>query len=434
MRNFTLDLVRILRRRFCENFLRVGFEFIVTPTLVAGVIAFAFILRYTSVEHREGLAFFATLYAFWCGLFGSCQSINSEVNSGEWSYWVLGMRRNFFTHLVAHITASIITAFLQVTMCVFALLVINVLTGNLVMQNLFNIYFSTNVLFADVMQACSSFWWITETAHYSGLWILYFAMIAALISGVGFGILFSALFKEPITSLNVSVAFIVILSILSYTTLHDPNRTDRYYNAPGETPRCFMPLYLTLHQEKTSVNVAPRSDLDLGKRRDADFLETISYALPQRYFFNIARLTFGKVPYLGKTCRKTHKDSESPQNTICRCAQCLGISKEDGLWAERYFSEKHIGDIATFNPTSEWRNDLREAVESKEYESGIDVKRFYERYGGLCKSNIWGVQSLFALFRKIVFFETVALLFIFLLTITGAYLCIKNKEVYYVLR
>ncbi len=416
-KTLSVDLGRILRRRFCENPVRVVCEFFLMPALVALVITLAFILRYTPVQHREGLAFFATLYAFWCGLFGSCQSINTELATGEWSYWVLGMRRRFGCHLLAHIFSGILTAFLQVTACVAAIGAINFLTGGLVMQNLCNVYFSTDVFFQDILNACSGFWAMTGTNRYLALEILYLAMFVALISGVGFGILFSTFFKEPITSLNVSVAFIVILAILSYTTLHDPSRKDVTYNPPGETPRSFMPLYLTLRQENLPYKNL-KIESDLGKRRDADVLENISWAFPQRYFFNIARLTFGNVPYLNRRCGKEN-------NKICRCAKCLGITECDGRWAEIYFSSK-IADTATFEPNSVWRETIGK--------TNADIIAFYQAHGGLCKSNLWDVRSLFGLLKKIIFFETMAVLGIFILTIAGAYLCMKKKEIYYVLR
>ena len=448
--NLKIDLARILRRRFCESPKRTILELAIMPSLVAGVIVFAFILRYTPSHHREALVFFATLYAFWCGLFGSCQAINSEVVSGEWSYWVLGMRRNVGTHLWAHIISATIIALIQVTACLTVICIINWICGNLVFENLRISYLNKDVLFGGVLQAYDSFYGLTDSRLpcHIGPTILYFAMVIALISGCGMGVFVSCACKEPITSLNISVAIIVVLAILSHTTLHDPK-------ADQKNTGSFAPVYLDIRYLKESHNSGNETEqeksavkyFDMGQRLDAKFLEKIAYILPQRYFFNIGRVSFATKSYLdlsGVDCPR-RDSSKRPKNykgnvQACYCFKCLGFSNAEGQWAEWFLTDK---SEETFNTSSPWRESIAEILKDAppyevfaEEESGDydDVVAFHKMYGNPHKTNLWGVNSLLTLFLKTLAIESAMAIAQSAFYCFLAFLTIKTNERYYALR
>jgi hypothetical protein len=128
MRNITtgfwLDFKRVFSRRVSENKLSVILELGLQPLVVAVLVFVAFIHREDVDPYRLNFLYFSSLYAFWIGLFGACQAINSEVKSGEWCYWVLGMGRNRTTHVLAIGTSCLLFAFIQCLVFLVAVVVL----------------------------------------------------------------------------------------------------------------------------------------------------------------------------------------------------------------------------------------------------------------------------------------------------------------------
>ena len=123
---FWLDFQRVFSRRVSGNAKSVWLELVLQPLVVAALVFIAFLNREDVDPYRLNFLYFSTLYAFWVGLFGSCQAINSEVRSGEWCYWVLGMGRNRTTHVLAIGTSCLLFAFIQ---CLVFLVAIATLSG-----------------------------------------------------------------------------------------------------------------------------------------------------------------------------------------------------------------------------------------------------------------------------------------------------------------
>ena len=101
------------------------------------------------------------------------------------------------------------------------------------------------------------------------------SLFTALVSGTLFGLLFGSVFREPATSLNMAVGFVVLLGMLSLCGL----RGDQKEKVDAH----FVPLHdlETVHAKISHENFT--SNAPAAK---------ISYILPQRYFFNIGRVTF----------------------------------------------------------------------------------------------------------------------------------------------
>ena len=107
---FWLDFRRVASRRVSGNVYSLLLELVWQPLVVALIVFVAYIYRDDIDAHRLNFLYFSTLYAFWVGLFGACQAINSEMKSGEWCYWVLGMGRNRTGHVIAIFSSCLLFA------------------------------------------------------------------------------------------------------------------------------------------------------------------------------------------------------------------------------------------------------------------------------------------------------------------------------------
>lgn len=68
-------------------------NFLIVPMCVAWALIQIFITRGAPDTTISNFIFFSILYLFWMGLFHACTSINGAKEQGEWTYWVLGVRR-----------------------------------------------------------------------------------------------------------------------------------------------------------------------------------------------------------------------------------------------------------------------------------------------------------------------------------------------------
>ena len=291
---FVLDFRRVFSRRVSGNIHSVLLEIVLQPLVVATLVFIAFLNRDDVDPYQLHFLYFSTLYAFWVGLFGSCQAINSEVRSGEWCYWVLGMGRNRTTHVLAIGASCLLFAFVQCLVFLLAVIALATLfpgtgfdgTGSL--NHFVDMFVSipNGKASVDPIYQMNGALWFVLSAKWGSLGPVAFAigifglsLVASLVSGTCFGLFFGSFFKEPATSLNMSVGFVVLLGMVSLCGLRGDG-TER-------VDALFAPL-----RERSVVRSSAKSRENFAS--NAIPAEVISYALPQRYFFNIGRITFNK--------------------------------------------------------------------------------------------------------------------------------------------
>ena len=262
------------------------------PIAVAILVMLAFMT--CSPPKDDKFLFFSTLYAFWIGVFGSCQTLNGEVASGEWSYWVLGNRLSFRSHVLAVALVSLLTVFFQVLIFSATVVLLEglLMKGTLVAvlaQGDFQLFRPDDQGGSGILASTGN-WWLAVL-------LLILALLAASTSGVCVGLLLSAWFKEAVTSVRAAVAIIVIQSVMSATVLERESR---------------FPLLTTWWSGQSSTasdtwigsrsaflaDLRQRDEFPLpvlGMHKGEALLEDLSLFAPQRYFYNLARILNSNV-------------------------------------------------------------------------------------------------------------------------------------------
>lgn len=299
---FWLDFRRVFSRRVSGNKLSLAMELLVQPFVVALLVFIAFLNRENVDPYRLNFLYFSTLYAFWIGLFGSCQAINSEVRNGEWCYWVLGMGRNRTTHVLAIGLSCLFFAAIQCLVFLGAVVLLSGIAGTCwcngchataCAESIFNHFTDMfvsvpngNASVDPIYQMNGALWYVLA-ARWGSLGPVLFAtgifglsLGAAMVSGTMFGLLFGSAFKDPATSLNMSVGFVVLLGMISFCGLRGSGDEEKV-GVLFAPIRDFEPVY---------TNMMNRVDFPSNAVPAA----TLSYILPQRYFFNIGQITFDK--------------------------------------------------------------------------------------------------------------------------------------------
>ena len=293
---FWLDFQRVFSRRVSGNAKSVWLELVLQPLVVAALVFIAFLNREDVDPYRLNFLYFSTLYAFWVGLFGSCQAINSEVRSGEWCYWVLGMGRNRTTHVLAIGTSCLLFAFIQCLVFLVAIATLSGIAGvdfchcpcrDAPFNHFVDMYVSlpNGKASVDPISQMNGVLWYVLSAKWGSFGpaafatgIFGLALAASLVSGTCYGLFFGAFFMDPATSLNMAVGFVVLLGMVSLCGLRG--------DGTEKVDALFAPLHegatvrATMNREHFASNAVPAA--------------AMSYALPQRYFFNIGRTTFNK--------------------------------------------------------------------------------------------------------------------------------------------
>lgn len=441
-----LDLWRIVQRRVSHNYFNVMIETVGQPIVVAIVVAFAFILRKNPVNFREQLVYFSTLYAFWAGLFGSCQAINSELRNGEWCYWVLGMRRNRFTHLMAITLSSLLFALVQIFVFFLALMTFDLWMPSWMVggASVFSAVIDCYVPFDR--DSCKQIFImggmlrpLLEVYGFLGTFIcgvFALSLCASVISGVGFGLLFSAAFKDTAVSLNISVGFVVLLGILSYCGLKDQKLQDgnlKYCTVAGFAP------------EVARTNVMAVTESTLNERR----MVMVAAKMPMKYCFNIGRMPFTKLDV-------TAKGSLSVRMRPLLVGTEIGNEKTIPPWLRR------SGETWLSPPPNESSRFLMEWCGLRwdnEKESAIfsDTEEVFGKYADLNEADRtlrklnfrivcdylrkypqaateWGFPEWKRLVGLMVLEESMPLILWLILCLLGAYLLINYKGVYNELR
>lgn len=432
---------------------RVVFEFLILPLLVAGVMTTAFLARSAPDSQGEAFLFFGTLYAFWCGLFGSCQAFNGEVSSGEWSYWMLGMRRNVAKHYAAHFVAALSFATIQVAASlVFLWLLwqlgvwIKPLGYHFVYQGEGNSFVNqvgamlkggTAFHLQGLQQAMNEF---DHAAVGRGEYapnILWFRFClgfylagaaAAVVSGVAIGLLVSAICPTPQVSLTVSVFLIVSCTVFSHTGIMG-------YGADSGAVREFAPLNLILRQRGREFGSAEVNEHRQTRWKDGGFVEQASFVMPQRYFFNISRVPCLKLESsLGRGIdadgrawdeRTRILDHAANGADYCKCPVCLGIvsvsrhgddvavSLPDGTLENFENHWMYAGDTA-----GRWRRNVFGEAAIEQGPNGFHKA---------LRDNKGGIQDLFSLCRSMAAGE-VSALFIWCFLYTAATLVLLKRK------
>jgi ABC-type multidrug transport system ATPase subunit len=240
------------------------------PFLVGLIVFAAFLAR--NDPDPERFIFFSTIYAFWIGIFNSCQIVNGAVASGEWNYWVLALRRSFFNYILANALVSFLLSLVQLAVFAGAILLFSCLWGN---DSLFNVFIAQSQLPDYFMVQASG---LSRDVIVSILFLGSLAMAA--IAGAGIGTLISSVTKDTLSALKVSVGVVVVSMVSSTTVL----------KSDGKRLPVTPPLYL---KWACPAPVLSSPAVFTSKDSNAGFwphlLEDASLLLPQRYFFNVGR-------------------------------------------------------------------------------------------------------------------------------------------------
>lgn len=436
-----LELQRVFSLAGGRSKGRMVFELFVLPLLVACVMTTAFLARSSPDAQGEAFLFFGTLYAFWCGLFGACQTFNGEVASGEWSYWMLGMRRGVWKHYAAHFAAAFLFAAVQVAVSLFFLWFLWQLgvwikplgsffirpgEGNSFINqvgalleggsayNLEGLQAIMNKINADA--GSSNMLWFAFCCRY-----YVFGVASAVASGVAIGLLLGAVCPSPQISLTASVFLIVACCICSHTGLVG-------FGSDSRAEREFAPIDLLFRQRGRpfAAGDAPGQT----RWKDGGAVEQFAHLLPQRYFFNIARTPCMKLEASlgldGKLRPWTDagrlREHSAGKTDCCKCPVCLGFVTVSER-AEGFFVAECDGKeiplashwIAAGRTEGKWRkhvfgpcgegdgegdvfgDDVPKSERPREFRKAIDAGR-------------GGVKSLFALCRRMAIGEALALL------------------------
>lgn len=255
LRAFIVDFRRCFGKRICFNWSSV-FGIFVVPLIVAIMITLAFLDR--DQMFRERFTFFSTLYGFWVGLFASCQAINGAVADGEWSYWVLGLRRKTWIYLLSVMVAVAIISFLQLIVFFLTIIIIDGVFLKWTMMNL------ASAIQSDLIEMATPFIY--------GFFSL--GIFSAALSGVALGTFLSCVCPDPLTSIRLAVAIIVVVTVCSTTVLRKEESTD--------------PTFLPVKLKFLKRNGCNKPSY-VNQYKGGIYLENISFVFPQRYFFNIGR-------------------------------------------------------------------------------------------------------------------------------------------------
>lgn len=256
-------------RAFGKQFLGRGKRLAIAIPMLVGIIVFAAFLART-VTSGERFLFFATIYAFWIGLFNSCQTVNGAVASGEWTYWVLGLRRSFVRYIQANSLVSLVVSLVQVALFAGTIVGFSALWNQNSLLNVFvnpsqlvNFILNVHVISPEILIA-----------------VLFFgSLICAATAGVGMGTLVSCLAKDTQGSLKTAVGIVVISMIASTTVL----------KMEGDSKPASPPLWLKFHLKHYAGTPLLATPAAPSPERSPHLLEDVSLLLPQRYFFNVGR-------------------------------------------------------------------------------------------------------------------------------------------------
>lgn len=420
---FWLDFRRVASRRVSGNVYSLLLEIVWQPFVVALIVFAAYINRDDIDAYRCNFLYFSTLYAFWIGLFGACQAINSEMKSGEWCYWVLGMERNRTVHVLAIFSSCLLFAFIQ---CLMFLIVVVALSGAADMP--FNHFVDMFVKLPDgrasvdpIYQMNGALWYVLS-AKWGALGpavfatsIFGFALVAALVTGTSFGLLSGSLFREPATSLNKAVGFVVLLGMVSLCGLKGSgNKVDE---------NKMVEASFALLREKMSDEYLRTNNIPWA---------VVSYILPQRYFYNIGSVTFEKdwsridVVYSNR-CTRIHQNvrvgHDYPDSDQTNKFHARWLEKFDGVTFPVVSGENGVMNWIKLTKEEYFR------LCNQEIGTLIQFLRDHPEY-----YNGWRVALCRRNFLSTIGLETLPLLLLNVICLAGTLLAVWKKQCYQQLR
>ncbi len=309
MADLKLDFKRAWGRRTCGNRVALALENLFQPCAVAVVVAIAYLCRGDVEAHRDTFVYFSGLYAFWIGLFGSCQSVNRELQNGEWRYWVLGLGRNRHIHATAIAMVNFLFSLMQLVCFIMMIALIgwvNSLCGGNILPNFLQMFVSTDSSLASPLFQMGCWLRRLVAANFGtvagplmfAMFFFSLSLFCAMVTGCGFGFMFSAMFKSPSVSLNLSVGFVVILGTLSLCGLRGTGS-----QSGDDSVTCAFFPEIERYASEQDAREKDAGEMDesgkihlkkLGPNSNVRWLVTASRFLPQRYFFNLGRLTFNR--------------------------------------------------------------------------------------------------------------------------------------------
>lgn len=276
MKNLFVCFRRCFRMHFRGSVFQKIFPLFVLPIVVAFLVWCAFLGTTNYSESAlDRFLFFSTLYCFWIGLFNSCQSISKTLETGEWSYWVLGLHQSRFRYLCNIFAATFVYSLIQVVVFVGALYLIAAGTAllNFETEKIFSCFGSIKVKPAiDGLLYSGVFFpsWIPS------LFAVGASAFSAMFSGICFGMMMSAIIKNSSSALKFAIAVIVIMMISSSLVL-DKNNEYSFVAEWGknDTDKKHFPI--------DSVMDDGVEKKEIGKW----LICKVSIFSPQRYFYNI---------------------------------------------------------------------------------------------------------------------------------------------------
>ncbi|WP_395739851.1 ATP-binding cassette domain-containing protein [Prosthecobacter sp.] len=281
-----------LRRAYGKQFEGKGKRAVFLIPLLVGLVVFAAFLARNEIN-PERFIFFSTIYAFWIGIFNSCQIVNGAVASGEWNYWVLAMRRPFFNYIFANALVSFLLSLLQLSVFAAAVLLFSALRGE---DSLFNVFVNQSqlpVYFIETVAGLPSLLLVVG--------LFFSSLLMGALSGTGLGTLISCVAKDTLGALKIAVGIVVVSMVSSTAVL----------KGDGSAMPVAPPLYLKLQCPAPFLSMPATF---YSAQPHAGFwphlLEDVSFLLPQRYFFNIGRVLDKDVLESSERYVKRNEDFE----------------------------------------------------------------------------------------------------------------------------
>lgn len=360
------------------------FNVVLIPAMVAYALARIFILRGFPELTITNFIFFSTLYLFWMGLFNTCTAINGAVESGEWSYWVLGLRRGSKTPL-HYLNALLLYHALKTLLVaiVFASVIGVTLSwhGDYWAQALGGPYCLGESGLATPKSAHVPmiYYYVFQGSKLTlsfqmGAWFLGYFWGGLALSGVGgvmVGALLSTCFRKRTVALFGAVCITMLVTIFSFVALNPFTGYNETLGIEGSTvcddstnkafdklqrAALFAPLYQVGKTSEMLARVDPKlahcweaivpkvyydgHKIDDGTFNDAGypdedlvkahsllrFFQAFSYVLPQRYTFNLAHTPIPRTGYLSRGLLDDAKGClRKEKKSRCWCVFCLNM-------------------------------------------------------------------------------------------------------------
>lgn len=281
-----------LRRANGKQFEGKGKSMVFVVPFLVGLIVFAAFLAREEIN-PERFVFFSTIYAFWIGIFNSCQIVNGAVASGEWNYWVLALRRPFFGYLLANTLVAFFLSLVQIAVFAGGVLLFSFVWQE---NSLFNVFVTQSQLPTFFIEDVSG---ISANVVIS---VLFFtSLVMGGLAGVGLGSLISCVAKDTLGALKIAVGVLVVSMVSSTTVLKSDGRS--FPVTPPlflklACPAPFLSSPATISSEKPNAGGWPH------------LLEDASMILPQRYFFNIGRVLDKDVLEFSESYHRKNEDFE----------------------------------------------------------------------------------------------------------------------------